>query len=104
MRSSDFREAVSPAMGRRELKGGGRAAPRHVTAVIMPAGALGGGSGAPPMHPIQQEIHEVAEQMIDLMQRVRALPGLHIPTFDQGAMSMVRGLHTIRSAMQKSGR
>ena len=94
MRSSDFREAVSPLASRHALKGGGRAAPAKV-AVVMPVGALGSGLGEPPedqQTAVIRHIEGAAANLDHVAAQLRQIPGIDRATLEKGLDAIKVGI------------
>jgi hypothetical protein len=119
MSSRDFAPVVSPLMaGRRATlaKGGQPHRPeKHSLTVIIPVpppvGALNRATAPTPatpparqVHPMAREDETAAMQVMSLVQRLRALPGINIQAFDQGSAMLVRGLETIAASMPRPRR
>lgn len=102
MRSSDFPAAVEPRVSRAS---GGRAKEHHV-AVIMPVGALGSALGAAPQSPgadLAAEVQQVKAAIEGVLAKLRQLPTINLPTFNQGVAMMEQGFSTIGMSLRGSG-
>jgi len=50
---------------------------------------------------IGHDVQTAANVVVDIIKRLRAVPGIDIATFDHGSRMMLEGLQTIASAMKR---